>query len=108
MTWRAEHQLPTGRDTIDIFGHGFADVVIELDKSRADQVAKKFVSRSAMSVGKIYSVSLCYPGTTHMNVPECIKYFGFCATLSKRIGNVYAGFIVQQTQLGIEDFCVFQ
>lgn len=32
-----------------------------------------------------------------MSVSECIKYFGYCANLSQRLGNVYAGFVIQQT-----------
>src|SRR5438093_2299690 len=68
ITWHLEHQPSAGRDSIDIFGQGTgANVVIELDKSRADQVAKKFLSRSAMFTEIIYYVSLCYPGTDHMS-----------------------------------------
>lgn len=100
MTWTLEH-LPneSRKDAIDIFGKSDdANVVIELDKHRADQIAKKFVSRSAaFPFQKIYYISLCYPGTDRMNVSECVKYFGYCATLSKRMGNVYAGFIIQET-----------
>ena len=84
------------RDSIDIFGEGKGFVVaIELDKNRADQVAKKFVSRMAMlPPTKIYFISLCYPGTQNMNKPECRKYFSYCSTLALRMGNHYAGFII--------------
>ena len=98
--WSQEHlQTPGSKDAVDIFGTSAEVlVVIELDKNRADQVAKKFVSRSAIFKDKkIYYISLCYPGTDSMNVVECIKYFGYCAHLSKRLGNVYAGFIIQKT-----------
>lgn len=98
MSWSLEHQNASGKAAIDIFGKSHeTTVVIELDKHRADQVAKKFVSRSAMfKTEKIYYISLCYPGTHKMNMTECVKYFGYCADLSKRMGNVYAGFIIQK------------
>jgi hypothetical protein len=85
------------RDSIDIFGQGHDFmVVIELDKHRADQVAKKFVSRIAiLSPATIYFISLCYPGTVRMNKSECTKYFGYCAILANRIGVHYAGLIIE-------------
>ncbi|MCM2359804.1 MAG: hypothetical protein NDI77_16755 [Geobacteraceae bacterium] len=103
VEWRVEY-CPSQhvRDSIDIFGkgNGFV-VVIELDKNRADQVAKKFVSRMAiLASSKTYFISLCYPGTEKMNKPECKKYFGYCSTLACRMGNQYAGFFInQKTQL---------
>jgi hypothetical protein len=98
--WFQEHmQTPGSKDAVDIFGTSAeALVVIELDKNRADQVAKKFVSRTAIFKDKeTYYISLCYPGTDRMSVRECIKYFDYCAHISKRLGNVYAGFIIQKT-----------
>lgn len=85
------------RDSIDIFGRGAGFVVvIEIDKPRADQVAKKFVSRIASFPStKVYFVSLCYPGTKRMNKYECEKYFGYCSMLAIRTGNHYAGFIIE-------------
>ena len=97
VTWHLEYQPAAGRDSVDIFGQvNNASVVIELDKTRADQVAKKFLSRSAMFAEMIYYISLCYPGTDHMSPRECRKYFEYCASLSKRLGNLYAGFIIQR------------
>lgn len=96
--WSVEHcPSPKNRDSIDIFGTGAGFVVvIELDKNRADQVAKKFVSRMALLPStKVYFVSLCYPGTEHMNKAECTKYFGYCSALALRMGCHYAGFIVE-------------
>jgi hypothetical protein len=97
IDWLVEH-CPSHdcRDSIDIFGQGDNfTVAIELDKHRADQVAKKFVSRMAvLPDAKIYFVSLCYPGTDKMNPAECTKYFGYCSNLSTRMGNRYAGFII--------------
>ena len=97
VEWSVEHRPSrTNRDSIDIFGrsHDFV-VAIELDKSRADQVAKKFVSRMALlPAATVYFVSLCYPGTERMNRSECKKYFGYCATLARRMGNHYAGLVI--------------
>lgn len=84
-------------DTIDIYGESEKFVVvIELDKHRADQVAKKFVSRMAiMPHKKVYYVSLCYPGTRRMNKSECVKYFRYCSNLALRMNNDYLGFTVE-------------
>ncbi len=94
---------PSGekRDCIDIFGKGAGFVVVlELDASRADQVAKKFVSRIALFPNtNVYFVSLCYPGTKKMNLPECEKYLGYCSALALRMDNHYAGFVVKQKPL---------
>jgi len=98
ISWETEFSpSATKRDSIDIYGQSNDFVVaIELDKNRADQVAKKFVSRIALLPNtKIYFISLCYPGTDRMNKSECIKYFGYCSDLSVRMGNDYAGFVVE-------------
>ena len=98
VEWSMEYTPSlTNRDAIDIFGRGAGFVVvIELDKSRADQVEKKFVSRIALIPStKVYFISLCYPGTERMNPSECEKYFGYCSALALRTGNHYAGFIVE-------------
>ena len=96
--WQLEY-LPSSesKDSIDIFGKTEDSVIaIELDKHRADQVAKKFVSRIAILPNtKVYFISLCYPGTASMSKPEAIKYFGYCSNLSERMGNLYAGFTVE-------------
>jgi hypothetical protein len=98
FSWTIEYSPASNiKDTIDIFGkNSLMYIVIELDKHRADQVAKKFVSRSALLIDKsIFYISLCYPGTIRMNKGECIKYFGYCKELSTRMGNEYAGFIIE-------------
>lgn len=85
------------RDSIDIYGEceDFV-VVIELDKNRSDQVAKKFVSRMALVLNKkIYYVSLCYPSAERVSLNECIKCFCYCASLAPRMGGAYAGIIIQ-------------
>ena len=97
--WQKEYcPISSSRDSLDIFGENESAVVaIELDKHRADQVAKKIVSRIAILPDtKVYFISLCYPGTVSMSKPETIKYFGYGSNLSKRMGNVYAGFTVEQ------------
>ena len=98
VEWSTEHRpSPKNRDSIDIFGKGAGFVVvIELDKNRADQVAKKFVSRMALHPStRVYFLSVCYPGTKKMNKAECVKYFSYCAALALRMGCHYAGFIVE-------------
>jgi hypothetical protein len=98
VKWELEYSpSKPNRDSIDIFGSNETTVVaIELDKHRADQVAKKFVSRVAiLPETKVYFISLCYPGTANMSKPETIKYFGYCANLANRMNNVYAGFTVE-------------
>lgn len=97
LRWTIEH-IPSKdqRDSIDIYGESDDFVVaIELDKNRADQVAKKFVSRVALLPDKkVYFLSLCYPGTERMNLNECVKYFGYCSNLAKRMSGVYAGLVI--------------
>jgi hypothetical protein len=98
INWQMEYSPHSSkRDSIDIFGSNKdIYIVIELDKHRADQVSKKFVSRSSLLIDKdIIYVSLCYPGTSNMNSSECKKYFGYCKMLSVRMGNEYAGFIIE-------------
>ena len=99
VEWKQEHcPSPVTRDSIDIFGKAVGSVIaIELDKNRADQVAKKFVSRMAALPPTllVYFFSVCYPGTDRMNKAECVKYFGYCKTLALRMGSHYAGFIIQ-------------
>ena len=97
IEWELEYQPNIdARDAIDIFGISENFVIaIELDKHRADQVAKKFISRSALLSNKtIFFISLCYPGTTNMQINETKKYFKYCKILSEKIGNDYAGFII--------------
>jgi len=84
------------KDAIDIYGESeYFVVAIELDKNRADQVAKKFVSRIALLPDKkVYFLFLCYPGTEIMNLNECVKYFGYCSNLTERMAGVYAGLVI--------------
>ena len=97
IKWELEHQPKLNtKDAIDIFGKSENFVItIELDKHRADQVAKKFISRSALlSEKNIFYISLCYPGTSNMPINETKKYFEYCSILSEKLENDYAGFII--------------
>ena len=100
IKWKLEYRpSKLSRDSIDIFGCNESSVVvIEIDKHRAIQVAKKFVSRMAIFPGtKMYYISLCYPGTARMSKSETIKYFEYCSNLAKRMDHEYAAFIVEKT-----------
>jgi hypothetical protein len=86
MNWRSPHIFMQGRrDEADIYGtFSFSEddngtVIIELDKWRADQIAKKFVSRFALTLEQpLIYIALCYGGTINMNRSECEKYFSYC------------------------------
>ena len=99
VSWEPEHKPDQEkRDSVDIYGEGKGCVVaIELDAHRADQVAKKFVSRMAIlkRSKKTYYISLCYQGTKNMSKKECFKYFDYCAELASRMGSHYAGLIIE-------------
>ena len=86
-----EHRLltdPSGnRDRCDVYAETDKyQILVEIDATRADQLAKKMLSRyyyaHATSQGKptVY-VCLLYPGTDSMNPNECIKYM----TMGKEI-----------------------
>lgn len=81
IRWLKEYKMGTRRDAIDIYGKdcisGY-NVIIELDKPRADQVAKKMLSRIANYLNEPFIYfAICYPGTDCMNPNECVKYFGY-------------------------------
>ena len=86
--WDTEYK-PSDKfaDRIDIYGSSSNvenkfKIVIELDTHRADQVAKKIVSRTALFIEEnLIYVSLCYPGTKKMSKPECEKYFQYCNSI---------------------------
>src|SRR5437763_8300270 len=56
MDWRSAHKFTQERgDEVDIYGrfsseHGDRTVIMQLDSSRADQVAKEFVSKFASTL----------------------------------------------------------
>lgn len=63
--------------------------VIEIDTSRADQVAKKAFSRFALHGIKnpIFYVAIIYPGTSSMNLNEVIKYSRYGYDISTNLNN---------------------
>lgn len=89
ITWTKEYKISGRKDSIDIYGkenEGSYNIIIELDKPRADQFAKKLVSRIANYLNEpfIY-IAICYPGTDRMNPNECIKYFEYGKIITNKI-----------------------
>ncbi|KQM19146.1 hypothetical protein [Chryseobacterium sp. Leaf201] len=90
--WKIEESISTQyKDRVDIIGINQKDdsvIVLELDASRADQVAKKFISRQSLMADKnILYISVCYPGTKKMSRTECAKYFEFCSKITEMLDN---------------------
>ncbi len=51
--WKTEFKVSEKRDAIDIYGERKNEIlIIELDKWRADQIAKKLISRTALLIDK--------------------------------------------------------
>ena len=70
----------SNKDRCDVFAETSKyQIIVEFDATRADQVAKKMLSRyyyahkTASGKPTVY-VCLLYPGTESMNPNECIKY----------------------------------
>lgn len=95
--WKTEHQISDNSDSIDIYGNRANEIIIiELDKWRADQVAKKIISRTALMIDKkIGFISLCYSGTDSMSKPECVKFFKYGNIIQTKLNNYYAGMIIE-------------
>lgn len=75
------------------------ELIIEIDATRADQVAKKMLSRYCYSVGQekpLIYVALLYNGTSSMNSEECKKYFQMGATVLRKLDerNILIGYII--------------
>lgn len=86
FTWETEYQPSTDyKDSIDLIG--LSDDfnykhIIEIDAHRADQVAKKFVSRMALCKDdNICYTAICYPCSS--NKEETGKYFDYCTTIAE-------------------------
>lgn len=104
--WKIEESISTKyKDRVDIIGENEKEnsvIVLELDASRADQVAKKFVSRQSLLADRnLLYVSLCYPGTKKMSRTECAKYFEFCSKItemldSKKNRKEYLGYFLKK------------
>lgn len=97
FNWKTEHKISENRDSIDIYGENNNNIIIiELDKWRADQVAKKLISRTALMIeNKIGFISLCYGGTAKMNKTECLKFFRYGNIIQTKLDNYYAGMIIE-------------
>jgi hypothetical protein len=95
--WKTEYKVSEKRDSIDIYGKRNNEIIIiELDKWRADQVAKKLISRTALMIDKkIGFISLCYAGTDRMSKPECLKFFRYGNIIQSKLNNYYAGMIIE-------------
>lgn len=88
--------------SIDIYGEvNDYRVIIEIDTIRADQIAKKFVSRAALCIDQpLIYVILLYPGTESMNKEECLSYMSYCNDILTKIGkgsnpNILLGFEIK-------------
>ena len=86
------------RDEVDIYGKFNSEdddngaVVIELDKWRSNQIAKKFVSRFALTLERpLIYIALCYGGTPHMNKNECSKYLIIVIVYAILLHNIIYG-----------------
>ncbi len=112
VEWITEHKISdTVRDKIDIFGSYTSNsvkkfIVIELDKWRADQIAKKFISRTSLTLkDNVHYFSVCYGGTTNMNANECKKFFTYCKNITnalcvKRLEKTFNGIILKSKKWG--------
>ena len=82
-------------------------VIVELDATRADQVAKKMLSRyyyADKSRKPTVYVCLLYPGTEKMNPNECIKYMkmGKDVLLSMNPANRFIGAFINGKKLELK------
>lgn len=89
IQWDKEVRIYTGNgDRVDIYGDCIPDfqVIIEIDASRADQIAKKTASRFPKAIGcKTIYVAILYPRPDSSSKTECDKYCKYGKTLLKNI-----------------------
>jgi len=90
LSWSKEHVFTNQNvgDAIDIYGEGDGEKwIVELDAMRADQVAKKAISRIALTGLNvpIHYVIVLYPDSTGKHKNECLKYARFIYELLKKI-----------------------
>lgn len=91
LKWVVEKKLEGCNDSVDIYASdsNYWEVIIEIDAARADQVAKKIVSRyshiSESCRHNILYIALCYPGTQTMNKNECEKFMYYGKRIIKKI-----------------------
>lgn len=80
------------------------ELIIEIDATRADQVAKKMMSRFCYAIlnenKPIIYVALLYQGTKSMNSDECKKYFKMGDEVLRKINssNILIGYIVDKEE----------
>lgn len=88
--WSVEAEISSRNegDRIDVYGHCTtqSDWIIEIDATRADQVAKKILSRFALwgMSGSIEYVAILYPNTQNGKA-ECEKYLRYGYDIIKTI-----------------------
>lgn len=89
--WKMEEKATSSvQDRIDIYGKSKRNenkqVVIEIDASRHDQIATKFISRlSLVGLNKpLLYVALLYPDTQN-NINTCKKYIRYANNIAKQI-----------------------
>lgn len=88
-SWTSENKKGWSKDSVDIYGeqtNGSKKCIIEIDASRADQVAKKFISRLALYGlnDTVDYVAILYPDSQN-GKKECIKYMKFASDVLKTI-----------------------
>ena len=89
------------------------ELIIEIDATRADQVAKKMMSRFCYATLRnkpIVYVALLYQGTKSMNSDECKKYFKMGYKLLKKINNsnVLIGYIVENEDINKNTYYILK
>jgi hypothetical protein len=78
------------RDSIDIFGESKDELcIIEIDATRIDQIAQKYVSRLCLwgleTRKKLLYVAILYKGSSsHSRIEDCEKYMRYCNEISKK------------------------
>lgn len=88
-SWKTEHRFDGSiKDSVDIFGskRGDKDWIIEIDATRADQVAKKFVSRLALGglSHSIVYVAVLYKSTQE-DPSQSKKFLYYQNLIAKKI-----------------------
>lgn len=105
------------RENIIFDGNNY-ELIIEIDATRADQVAKKMMSRFCYAIQKskkndnrpIVYVALLYQGTKSMNSDECKKYFKMGYELLKNINisNILIGYIVDNEYINKNTYYILK
>lgn len=99
-----EKQIGETKDRCDVYAETSEyKIIVELDATRADQVAKKMLSRyyyanKVKTEKPTVYVCLLYPGTEKMNQPECVKYMamGSDVLLAMNPANRFIGAFIER------------